>query len=90
MLDPITTSNNNTNHIQQTQYYLHQDTLSVRSLEQNKRECVYIPAGTVISVRDHSPENTHQGFVEVLWDAKTVFMFSEDIRERAVPLYSHR
>jgi len=87
MLDPIQISNNNSNHTQPTRYYLHQDTLSVRSLEQNKRECVYIPAGAIISVRGASPGSTDERFVEVVWDAKTVFMFSEDIRERAEPLY---
>lgn len=68
----------------QNLYCLHQETLSVFCSENNVREFLYIPAGTVISVCSQGGDGK---FAEVIWDNKVVLMFSEDIQERAEPLY---
>lgn len=66
-----------------TQYCLNQDTLSVSVSDSSRREFAYIPAGTVIYVSQ--PEEGK--LVEVVWNNHKVLMFSEDIHDRANPLF---
>jgi hypothetical protein len=61
-------------------YCLHQDILSVYTPDREHKECLYVPAGAVVLV-----DTAHQDerFVEVHWNSKTVFMFMQDIQDRA-------
>lgn len=68
----------------ETRYCLHQDILSIHTPDRIHKECVYVPAGSVVSV-DASQED--QKFVAVHWDSKTVLMFLQDIQDRAELLY---
>ncbi len=65
-------------------YCVQQDILSVHSLQGGSKQCVYVPAGTVIAVRNHSCVDSR--LVEVDWDSRVVLMFSQDIQERAQQL----
>jgi hypothetical protein len=62
-------------------YCLHEPILSVYRGGSGQRECIYVPAGELISVRDPNSANTK--FVEVHWDAKLLLMFQQDIEDRA-------
>ena len=64
-------------------YCLHHDILSVHTPDREHKECLYIPAGAVVSV-DVAQEN--EKFVEVHWNSKTVRMFLQDIQDRAEPI----
>lgn len=65
-------------------YCLKADTLAVCPQRDGKKESLYVPAGAVISVGER---NSEMGpFVEVHWHDKTVFMFPQDIVERAEAL----
>jgi len=67
-------------------YYIQKDILSVHSSSDSRRkECVYVPAGTVISVLGELKNDSY--FVEVLWDSRKVFMFPQDIEDRALPVH---
>lgn len=61
-------------------YCLQQDILSVHTPDQTHKECLYVPAGAVVSV-DTADQNNQ--FVEVHWNSKTVLMFLQDIQDRA-------
>lgn len=61
-------------------YCLNQDILSVHTPDQDRKECLYVPAGAVVSV-DTAHESDR--FVEVHWNSKTVLMFLQDIQDRA-------
>ena len=65
-------------------YCLHQDILSVHTPDREHKECLYVPAGAVVSVDD---EHESEKFVEVHWNSKTVLMFLQDIQDRAELLY---
>ena len=65
-------------------YCVQQDILSVHSSQGGRRECVYVPAGTVITVRSYSRMDSR--LVEVDWDERVVLMFSQDLEERAQQL----
>jgi hypothetical protein len=65
-------------------YCLKADTLSVCPQPDGKKESLYVPAGAVISVCGRNSEIGP--FVEVHWNDKTVFMFPQDIVERAEAL----
>jgi hypothetical protein len=56
------------------------------SADSRRKECVYVPAGTVISVLGDMTKDSH--FVEVLWDSRKVFMFPQDIQDRAFLIHS--
>jgi hypothetical protein len=66
-----------------TRYCLNQETLSVSLPGAAKREFVYIPVGTVITIC--GPENGK--LVEVAWEDRTALVFSEDIHERADQIF---
>ena len=61
-------------------YCLNQDILSVHAPDRDHKECLYVPAGSVVSV-DAAQEN--EKFVEVHWNSKIVQMFLQDIQDRA-------
>jgi hypothetical protein len=65
-------------------YCLHQDILSIHTPDRNHKECVYVPAGAVVSI---DPVQQDEKFVEVHWNSKTVLMFLQDIHDRAELLY---
>ncbi len=65
-------------------YCIQQDILSVHSPREGHQHCLYVPAGTVISVRNHDQLNDR--LVEVNWDSKTVLVFAQDLEDRAQPL----
>jgi len=65
-------------------YYIQEPILSIQSQSQDRRDFVYVPAGTVVSVPDYSPDAK---FVEIVWDSKTLLMFSQDLQDRAEPYY---
>jgi hypothetical protein len=65
-------------------YCLHQDILSVHTPDRDHKECLYVPAGAVVSF-DTVHEN--EKLVEVHWNSKTVLMFRQDIQDRAELLY---
>lgn len=69
----------------QYRYCLHQDILSVQTPDRDHRECVYVPAGTIVSINGLHED---QKFVEVDWNSKTVLMFRQDIKDRAEPLFT--
>lgn len=65
-------------------YCLKADILSIYPRPNGKKDYLYVPAGAVISIGD---TNSQIGpFVEVHWDTKTVFMFPQDIQDRAEEL----
>lgn len=66
-----------------SQYCLNQATLSVTVSESSRREFVYIPAGTVISVSGP----VEGKLVEVTWEGHAALVFSEDIQERADQIF---
>lgn len=61
-------------------YCLHQDILSVHTPDHEHKECLYVPAGAVVSF--DTPQDDKK-FVEVHWNSKTVRMFLQDIQDRA-------
>jgi hypothetical protein len=63
---------------------LHQDILSVHVPDRDHKECLYVPAGEVVSVDTEHEDNN---LVEVHWNSKTVLMFLQDIQDRAELLY---
>ena len=65
-------------------YCIQQDILSVQACHEGRRQCLYVPAGTVISVRNH--DENDERLVEINWDSKTVLIFAQDLRERAQPM----
>jgi glycyl-tRNA synthetase alpha subunit len=68
------------NSMAEYRYCLHQDILSVHVPDRDHKECLYVPAGAVVSV---DPAQEDDRFVQVHWDSKTVRMFLQDIQERA-------
>lgn len=64
-------------------YCLQEDILSIDNGSKGDRECLYVPAGSVVAVAN---EPLDDRFVEVQWNAKRVLMFNVDIRERALPV----
>ena len=64
----------------ENRYCLHQDILSIHAPDLEHKECVYVPAGSVVSI-DAAQRN--EKFIEVHWNSKTVLMFSQDIQNRA-------
>lgn len=71
-----------------TQYYIQENILSINQQDGPVRECVYVPAGAVVSVLSEPDENNASGnqLIEVEWERKRVLMFNVDILERAQPL----
>ena len=65
-------------------YCVQEDILSVHSSHGGRRECLYVPAGTVVSVRSYSRMDSR--LVEVDWNERIVLMFSQDLEERAQQL----
>lgn len=65
------------------QYCLQEQILSIDENGGSSRECLYVPAGTVVSVLSDTEDSR---FVHVEWDTKRVLMFNVDIQERAHPL----
>ena len=65
-------------------YCLKADTLSVYPRPDGKKESLYVPAGAVISVGGR--DSAMGPFVEVHWNSKTVYMFPQDLVERAEAL----
>ena len=61
-------------------YCLNQDILSVHTPDQDRKECLYVPAGAIVSI-DAAQQD--EKFVEVHWNSKTVQMFFQDIQDRA-------
>jgi len=67
----------------ETRYCLNQETLSVSLSGSGKREFVYIPTGTVITI-----SGAEKGkLVEVAWGGRKSLVFSEDIHERADQIF---
>jgi hypothetical protein len=64
-------------------YWLQQDILSVHTPDRDHKECLYVPAGAVISL---DPSQGCERLVEVHWNSKTVQMFLQDIQDRAEPI----
>jgi hypothetical protein len=65
-------------------YCLNTNILSVHTTKEGRKEPIYVPAGAVVEVDDLVP--TEGPLVKVVWEAKTVLMFLQDIVERAQPL----
>jgi hypothetical protein len=58
--------------------------LSVHTPDRDHKECLYVPAGAVVSV---DPVHEGNNLVEVHWDSKTVLMFLQDIQDRGELLH---
>lgn len=69
--------------MQATKYCLEENILSIEQHYGVGKECLYVPAGTVVSVLADTADTQ---FVEVEWNTKRVLMFNVDIQERAHPL----
>lgn len=65
-------------------YCLHEDILSIHSPDREHKECMYVPAGSVIAIDQPTKD---EKLVQVHWDSKTVTMFLQDIEDRAELLY---
>jgi hypothetical protein len=62
-------------------YCLKADILSIYARPDGKKDYLYVPAGATITIGE---PNSQMGlFVEVHWDSKTIFMFPQDIEDRA-------
>ena len=63
-------------------YRLKTQTLGSIILEGDPRKPVIIPRGSVVKVI--TVPRDHNRFVDVIWEDKTVMMFAQDIRQRAI------
>ena len=65
-------------------YRLNQAILSIHSESPDHRIPIMVPSGALVTVTDGPLDGLRM--VDVLWDKKTVMMFTVDLRERATLL----
>ncbi len=62
-------------------YRLHKAILSIHSDNDGHRVAITVPSGAIVTVTDGPLDGLR--LVDVLWERKTVMMFTVDLRERA-------
>jgi hypothetical protein len=68
--------------------YLLKAILSIRSEEGHPRTAITVPSGATVTVTNGPIDRLRM--VNVLWDGKTVMMFTVDIRERGTLIRAGR